>query len=160
MNDRVGRIAVVGATIGAALIAAALPARLPQGQWASESTPTVKYMIDMERRWAESGCTNQPIEENLFAEDFQGTAPNGERYNKAQALQTDSSHTERDCHLDEAKVRFFGDKVAVVYGSERALRKAPDGPESMRCLVWTDTWLQRNAKWQIVAVQDTAVPCK
>jgi len=34
------------------------------------------------------------------------------------------------------------------------------GKEAMRCLVWTDTWLKRRDKWEIIAVQDTAVPCK
>ena len=160
MKNRVGWIAVVGATIGAVLVGAATPPRPQQAQWASESEPAAKYMIDMERQWAEAGCKNRPAPEKMFAEDFQGTAPGGERYDKAKALLTDSSHTERDCHLDEAKVRFFGNNVAIVYGSERALRKVPDGSEAMRCLVWTDTWLKRNGKWQIVAVQDTAVPCK
>lgn len=25
--------------------------------------------------------------------------------------------------------------------------------------VWTDTWLKRNGRWQIVAAQDTVIPC-
>ena len=67
---------------------------------------------------------------------------------------------ERDCRLDDAKVRFFGDSLAIIYGSERALRTDKDGKEAMRCLVWTDTWLKREGKWEIIAAQDTAVPCK
>jgi Domain of unknown function (DUF4440) len=125
-----------------------------------ESDPTAKYMIDIERSWAESGCTHQPGAQKFLADDFQGTAPSGERYDKSRALQMDSSSSERQCHLDEAKVRFFGSNLTIVYGSERALRKARDGIEGMRCLVWTDTWLKRNNEWQIVAAQDTAVPCK
>ena len=66
---------------------------------------------------------------------------------------------ERGCRLDDAKVRFFGDNVAVIYGSERAARTEKN-KEIMRCLVWTDTWLNRNGKWEIVAAQDTAVTCK
>jgi len=160
MSNRIERIAVVGAVMGAALIAEAMPTRPQQAQWASESDPSAKYMIDMERQWAESGCTHQPVVEKLLADDFQGTAPSGKRYNKTEALQTNSSQNARECRLDEAKVRFFGDNVAIVYGSERALRKAQDGTEGTRCLVWTDTWLKRNGKWQIVAVQDMALPCK
>jgi hypothetical protein len=49
---------------------------------------------------------------------------------------------------------FFGDKIAVVYGSENAIRKTPDGQEHTRTLIWTDTWLKRNGSWQIVAAQD------
>jgi hypothetical protein len=76
----------------------------------------------MKRDWAEDGCTPTPVGEKFLADDFQGTAPSGERYDKAEALKRDASLKERDCRLDDAKVRFFGESVAVIYGSERALR--------------------------------------
>jgi len=28
------------------------------------------------------------------------------------------------------------------------------------CLTWTDTWLKRDGKWQIIGVQDAQFPCK
>ncbi|HET6862479.1 MAG TPA: nuclear transport factor 2 family protein [Pyrinomonadaceae bacterium] len=148
-----------GTVIAVVLITVGMPIWSQQGKWASETAPAAKYMIDLERKWAEAGCTHQ-LAGDTFADDFQGTAPDGSRYDKAQALQTDSSVTERECHLDDAKVRLFGDNTAIVYGSERAMLKPQGQTESMRCLVWTDTWLKRNEKWQIVAAQDTAVPCK
>jgi hypothetical protein len=117
-------------------------------------------MIQMEREWAEDGCTQKPAGVAFLADDFQGTAPDGERYDRAEALKHDASLKERDCRLDDAKVRFFGDSVAIIYGSERALHEDKDSKEAMRCLVWTDTWLKRREKWEIVAVQDTSVPCK
>jgi hypothetical protein len=52
------------------------------------------------------------------------------------------------------------DRVAIIYGSERALRSDKEGKEAMRCLVWTDTWLKRHGKWEIVAAQDAAVASK
>ena len=75
-------------------------------------------------------------------------------------MEGDQARSDRDCKLDSAKVRFFGDGLAMVYGSERATHTGSDGKDTMRCLVWTDTWLKRNGKWQIIAAQDTAVPCK
>ena len=62
--------------------------------------------------------------------------------------------------LGEVKVRFFGDSIAMAYGAESAVSKAKDGKETKRCLIWTDTWLKRAGKWQIVAAQDTGIPCK
>jgi hypothetical protein len=62
--------------------------------------------------------------------------------------------------LIDAKVRFFGDNLAMVYGSESAVRKAKDGAEKLRCLIWTDTWLKRDGKWQIIAAQDMPFDCK
>lgn len=137
------------------------PMAMPQNARSrSDSDQVAKYMVDLERQWAESGCTHEPVAEKILADDFQGTAPSGERYDKAKALQRDSSLSERECQLDEAKVYFFGENVAIVYGSERAFVKVQDGTEHERCLVWTDTWLNRANKWQIVAGQDAALPCK
>ncbi len=160
MNNPSMKMALFGVAIAVTLIAAAdILARPQKGNWAKETDPAARYMIDMERRWAEFGCTNEPTLHKFLADDFQGTAPSGDRYDKTKAVQTDDSERESACHLDDAKVRLFGDSVAILYGSERAMRKK-DGTTAMRCLVWTDTWLKRSGKWQIVAAQDTAVPCK
>ena len=158
MKNEIGRRSITLLLIGILLPSTFVLAQ--QGRWASEDDPVAKKMIQDERDWAEDGCTQTPVGEKFLADDFQGTAPSGERYDKAEALKRDASLEERDCHLDDAKVRFFGESVAVIYGSERALRVAKDGKESMRCLVWTDTWIKRNSKWDIIAAQDTAVPCK
>ena len=53
-----------------------------------------------------------------------------------------------------------GDSIALAYGAESAVGKAKDGKEAKHCLIWTDTWLKRAGKWQIVAAQDTKIPCK
>ena len=50
-------------------------------------------------------------------------------------------------------MRFFGDSIAIAYGSESRIRKGADGKEARRCQVWTDTWLKRNGQWRIVAAQ-------
>ena len=151
----------VGAVLGAWLFTISVPAQhLQRGRWASEDDPIAKRMIQMERDWAEDGCTQKALAGAFLADDFQGTAPGGGRYDKAEALKRDPSLKEHDCRLDDAKVRFFGDSVAMIYGSERAVRTDRDGKEAMRCLAWTDTWLKRRGKWEIVAAQDTAVPCK
>jgi hypothetical protein len=49
--------------------------------------------------------------------------------------------------------------VAVAYGNESSIRKGKDGKEFLRCLVWTDTWLKRDGKWQIITAQDVVVEC-
>ena len=58
-------------------------------------------------------------------------------------------------HANEVKVRFYGD-TAVAQGSETWERRTGD-PLRGR-FVWTDTWLRRNRKWQIVAVEDLIAP--
>ena len=142
---------------------AVVAARGQQGQWASADNATAKFMVDAERQWAEAACTHNKIVETILADDFQGTSPvDGSRYTKSHEVadNADSSKTARNCRLIDAKVRFFGDNLAVVYGSESRIRKAKDGTDKSRCLIWTDTWLKRNGRWQIIAAQDTQVDCK
>ena len=57
-------------------------------------------------------------------------------------------------------MRFFGRRVAVVYGREHAVGKDASQPEAKVCQIWTDTWLKRGGKWQIIASQDNRVECK
>ena len=140
----------------------AVAAHAQQGKWAAGDDPTAKSMIDMERQWAESACDHNLIVQTILADDFQGTSTDGKRYSKTQEIE-DAKHPTseaRACRLIDAKVRFFGDNVALVYGSESRAQKTKDGKESTRTQIWTDTWLKRNGKWQIVAAQDTRLDCK
>ena len=131
-----------------------------ESRWGSPGEETVKFIIAAEAKWANSACSPQPDLKDVIADDFQGTSPKGTRYGKDEAITTDSKSPSRDCQLGEVKVRFFGDSIALAYGAESAVAKAKDGKEAKHCLIWTDTWLKRAGKWQIVAAQDTNIPCK
>ena len=143
-------------------ILTAAAAHAQQGHWAAAEDATAKHIIDAERQWAEADCKHSNIAAEILAEDFQGTTPGGKRYTKAEEVANlqDRSKTARDCRLLDAKVRFFGENLAMAYGSETSVGKAKDGSEQSRCLVWTDTWLKRNGMWQIIAAQDTQYACK
>jgi hypothetical protein len=129
-----------------------------ESRWGSLGEETVKFIIAAEAKWANSACSPQPDLKDVIADDFQGTSPSGRRYGKKEAITTDTKSLERDCQLGEVKVRFFGDSIAIAYGEESAI-KAKDGKKTKHCLIWTDTWLKRAGKWQIVAAQDTDIPC-
>jgi hypothetical protein len=138
-------------------------ARGQQGQWAEADNPTAKFIVDAERQWAEAACTHNKIAETILADDFQGTSPeDGRRYTKSEEVadNANSSKTARDCRLTNAKVRLFGDNLAMAYGSESSIQKTKVGTEKPICLTWTDTWLKRNGRWQIIAAQDTQFACK
>jgi hypothetical protein len=102
----------------------------------------VTFIIAVEAKWASSACSPQPDLKAVIADDFQGTSPTGRRYGKDEAITTDTKALARDCQLGEVKVRFFGDSIAVAYGTESWIDKANDGKETKRCQVWTDTWLK------------------
>jgi hypothetical protein len=131
-----------------------------ESRWGPPGEETVKFIIAAEAKWANSACSPQPDLKDVIADDFQGTSPSGRRYGKKDAITSDTKALERDCQLGEVKVRFFGDSIAIAYGAESAATKAKDGKEAKHCLIWTDTWLKRAGKWQIVAAQDTGIPCK
>jgi hypothetical protein len=143
-------------------IIAAVAAYGQQGRWATADDATAKFMMDAERHWAEAACDQNKIAGTILTDDFQGTSPEGKRYTKSEEVAdtADSSKAARDCRLIDAKARFFGNDLAIVYGSESSVRKAKNGVEKTRCQIWTDTWLRRGGKWQIIAAQDTQVDCK
>ncbi|HEX3661551.1 MAG TPA: nuclear transport factor 2 family protein [Acidobacteriaceae bacterium] len=137
------------------------PAMAQQSHWAAADDPAAQSMIEMERKWAEGVCVNNGIVSRLLAEDFEGTSTRGLRFTKADELRDEKGpHIARDCGLDETRVRFFGDSVALVYGSEHAVGKDASQPDAKVCQVWTDTWLKRGGRWQIVASQDIRVACR
>jgi hypothetical protein len=47
-----------------------------------------------------------------------------------------------------------GKLKAVLYGSESRVEKDDNGMEHTRSLIWTDTWLKRDGKRQVIAAQD------
>jgi hypothetical protein len=140
--------------LASAAALAAPPAWLPDGN------PDARYMITMERRWAEAGCTGEKLEKQLLAEGFVGTAPvDGSLYTHIDDDSPGNAEREHDCRLDSARVRLFRADLAVAYGRERATRKGADGKPEVRCLAWTDTWVKQGDTWRIIAVQDAVVPC-
>jgi Domain of unknown function (DUF4440) len=138
-----------------------VPANAQQSHWASTDDTTAKYIVGMERKWAEGVCADNGVVASLLADDFQGTSTSGARFTKADELRDEkSARSARDCGLGETRVRFFGDSIALVYGNEHYVGKDKSRPNAKVCQVWTDTWLQRGGKWQIVASQDNRLECK
>jgi len=133
-----------------------------ESKWAGEQDATAQQMFALEHQWTDADCAPSNILESLLADDFQGTSPEGMLYTKRDAMERAKSMKERAraCQTNEVKVHFFGDNVSILYGSESAIWKAADGKERTRKLMWTDTWLKRNGKWQIVAAQDMPVEAK
>ena len=55
--------------------------------------------------------------------------------------------------LNDVKVRFYGN-TAVAQGDESYIRRKDNARGRY---VWTDTWVKRNGRWQVVAAQDAMV---
>ena len=114
------------------------------------------YIRQAESDWAESVVTNDvSVLERILADDFLGVDIDGSHYSKADGIrdfQTKPSEFASN-HLNEVEIRFYGD-TAVAQGNESWKKK--DG--TLGKFVWTDTWIRRNGKWQVVAAEDLVPP--
>ena len=116
-----------------------------------------RYIKESESQWAESVASGDTSAvERILADDFLGVDTDGSLYDKKKALADTPSGAKEfvSNHLKEVKVRFFGD-TAVAQGSESWVRRT--GTPKRGRYVWTDTWIRRNGKWQIVAAEDLIV---
>lgn len=142
-----------------AICCASLPVSAQnQGRWADADDPAAKQMIEAERKWAVLECEPSNVVAEALADDFVGTSPAGPIYTKKEALVEDRSEKATGCKLLSARVRFYGPNLAMIYGKETSTRTGKDGKQFQRTLIWTDTWLKRDGKWQIIAVQDMKDP--
>ncbi len=117
-----------------------------QSHWAAPDDKTAKFMIDMESKWSEGVCTNKGVISELLADDFEGTSTRGERYDKADELRDEKGpHSAHGCALDDAKVRFFGENVAIIYGSEHCHRQR-QGASRREAVPGLDRYLAE-ARW-------------
>lgn len=139
---------------GAALFVAAMLVVRAQSPGNAEAE---RYIKESERQWAESvAFGDSSVVARILADDFVGVDPDGSLYDKAKMVKDTASAPKyfASNHLNEVKVRFYGD-AAVAQGNESWVRKS--GSPVHGRFVWTDTWIKRNGKWQIVAAEDLTV---
>lgn len=118
-----------------------------------------QYIEMSERQWAESVATNDSsVVERILADDFVWIAPDGTRWTKAETV-ADARKGPGNFvsnHLKDVSIRFYGN-VAVAQGSESWIQKDASKEWPGR-FVWTDVWVYRDGKWQIVASEDLIPP--
>ena len=116
-----------------------------------------QYIRESERQWAASVASgNSRVVARILADDFSGVEPKGQQYTKAQMVADTRTAPKyfASNHLNDVKIRFYGN-AAAAQGNESWVRR--EGEPKHGRFVWTDTWLLRNGKWQIVAAEDLTV---
>ena len=117
------------------------------------------YIRKSESEWAESVANGDAtVIERILADDFLAVDPKGKLYDKPTMISETKEGPKHfvSNHLEDVKIRFFGDNTAVAQGSEAWVRR--NGERGR--FVWTDTWILRNGRWQIVAAEDLVPPAK
>jgi len=120
------------------------------------------YIRQSEKDWAESVFIgDSSVINRILADDFLGVDVDGSKYTKKQMAEATITSPEHfiSNQVNDVKVRFYG-TTAVVQGDETWTRKPGDSLLGLVTgrFVWTDTWLLRNGKWQIVAAEDLIAP--
>jgi hypothetical protein len=115
------------------------------------------YMRKAEADWAEVAARAMPgLMERILADDYVGVNSDNAVRDKgkmiAQAAEPRSGKFVSST-LEYVNYRHFGDTV-LAQGQEAVHRK--DGGPDLR-LIWTDVWMWRDGKWQIVASQDNVL---
>jgi ketosteroid isomerase-like protein len=121
-------------------------------QSAADQASDRAYIRQAESDWAESVVANDvSVLERILADDFVGVDIDGSHYSKADAIKDYRTHPSDfvSNHLNDVGIRSYGD-AAVAQGNEGWKKK--DGTTGK--FVWTDTWIRRGGKWQIVAAED------
>ena len=99
---------------------------------------------------------------NMVADDYAGITSKGERQNKTQLL--DEIKTSKDTLSasvnDSMEVHVYGPNLATVVGISSEKGKDKDGKQFSHSFGWTDTWMQRNGKWECIGEAVTALPKK
>ena len=89
--------------------------------------------------------------DRVVADDWIGTSWNGQTQTKAQIVEELKTGVYKapSVNVDNIKVRVFGDvAIATLSQTEKSQYK---GKDSSGRYLYTDVWVKRNGKWQVVA---------
>ena len=111
------------------------------------------YIADRSREWTDAYVTgNTGVLEEIIAEDFLGTTSKGARYTKQRVIQDAKGKYFVSNRLVRIEVRVYG-TTALAFGTDvMVLKTSPTVEESA---AWTDTWLLRDGRWQVVASHES-----
>ena len=141
-----------------ALLLACLPCAFAQ---AAELPKSVRDRAEVERYiracesdWAAVEVTRdtKPMM-TCLADDYQGVSSKGKVVDKAYHLTPPGPSDVVSDTVDYVHLRYASPDVIIAQGGETAVTKSG----KRHSLIWTDIWMLRQGKWQIVTSQDSPV---
>ena len=133
----------------------AVPAETPAAKPAKKARVEAN-LKEMENKWeAAIVAHDASVVDELVASDFSGVNSKGKFINKAALMAElkDDSDAYKSARNEKLNVRIYGPSTAVVTGSARARGATKEGKSFDRTYRFTDTWVERDGKWQCVASQ-------
>ena len=129
------------------------------GQGATKSSAVEDQIKKYEQDWAQATINQGPAAVDQYeADDIITTDPSGRVTDKAQDRMDLSSGDLKiqSEELSEIKVHVYGN-TAVAVGTNTTREGTYKGKDISGKYRFTDTWVNRNHKWQVVASQYTKV---
>jgi hypothetical protein len=127
---------------------------------AAAKDPNVeKSLTDLENAWPKAVADRDAATfERILAPNFVYTE-DSVLYKRDEVIKGMTSGTDsvQSGNNEDMKVHDFGNGTAVVTGILVLVGRNPTGPFTHRYR-FTDTWMYRDGKWQIVAAQDYLIP--
>jgi uncharacterized protein (TIGR02246 family) len=149
------------ATLGAFVLAtsALVSAQAPEARTALPPTQDTEAVLMKIERDAAAALSKNDLAAfaGVFAEDAVFTGPDGAVQTKAQLLADLKSGALviESTVISDMKVRVFGESAVVTYTTtDKGRYKGRDISGRYR---WTDTFVRRGGKWQVVAGQGTPI---
>jgi len=123
------------------------------------SASTEQAVMRIEREMLDAALKGDAsASERYLASTYVFTGPDGGVENQQQAISDLKSGDLKlkSASLDEAKVQVYGDTAVVTYSSnDKGTYKGKDITGRTR---WTDVFVNRDGRWQLVASHGTMVP--
>ncbi len=113
-----------------------------------------RYIRACEDEWAAMNVTHDtaPLR-GFLADDYQGVSARSGVVDKAGQLVPPTRDDIVSDTLDYVNLRYASPEVIIAQGRETSVAK--DGKRAS--LMWTDVWMLRAGRWQIVASHDSPV---
>ena len=138
------------------LLCAALFGNSPAGQaQQSNRSKAEEEVIKLERQWLDAYEQNNPEEmDRIVADDFTITFPNGGIQTKPQLMAMikaprRTSAPRMRFHTEDVRSRAYGDTVILI--GKVITEYERDGKPVKEASRYTDTYVRRNGRWQVVA---------
>jgi hypothetical protein len=116
------------------------------------------YLDEAEKQWAALATDKDPaLLERILADDFVGTSEAGTVRNKGEEIAYWAKQPNDFSSATVPKMAYdhYGDTVVIARGDQTLTPKGGGAPVR---IIWTDTWLYRDGKWQVAGSQDAQVP--
>jgi ketosteroid isomerase-like protein len=115
-------------------------------------------LMQREHAWTEAFKNRDPaVLNSMLADDFIFTDDEGHVYSKAQYIAAVTQAIKVDSYgIADHTVRVYGD-TGIVAGRWTG-KMTIDGKDASGAFRYTDTFVKRQGRWQVVASQDTRIP--